>query len=324
MGILSLPEYVAGQGGGYSDRIDVGSGSGKPLGIEGIFEYDGFELNNRSSLDTYLVTQIDGLADPDIRDARDVNPGRHGETYFNAYYGGRTLVLTGKVRANTIFKLRDMQQALKDVFADISLERTLVIGAGSIAQAVQIDCKKSQPLVMAEIQNDFTYRRDFQLTLRASNPRFVSYVQETMSWTAAVPMSANQAVVVLTPINEGNFSAEPIIRIYGSLVAATTGGPAAILRSISSRNGVTKSKSLTLNAKPGTTLAVVSGNFLELDTARRTLTETASNGTVTNAFGQLDIASDWLELEPGVNQIELTPYAASQPQVVVLYRHTFL
>ena len=327
MGIVSLPANVVGLGGGYPDRIALGSGASRPFGVEGVFEYDGLTLNNRRWIDTYLITSIDGLSDADIRDTREVNPGRHGETAFAAYYGGRTIVLTGRIRAHTILKLRDMQQALRQTFAEIGEEKPLIISTGNALQAVQIHCKKSQPIAMSEVQSDFTHRRDFQLTLRASNPRFVSYVEQRVTWTASGAMTPGAAVAIFTLTNAGNFPAEPIFRIDGPVSAATTGGPAAILRARVDEAGVLTTKTLTINAKAGTTLAVASGNYLEIDTAKRTMVErvVATGALVANAFAQLDVTSDWLELAPGANAIELTVNgSASTPTVVARYRHTYL
>jgi hypothetical protein len=177
MGIISIPRFPVGLTSGYSDRIDISAQVGRPGGVESVFEFNGSYFNVRTWLDTFLITTIDGFADPDIRDSREVNPGRHGETYFNSYYGGRTLVLSGKLRAQTLGKMRNMQMGLKEIFGDISREYPLIIRTGDLHNDVMIYCKKSQPLVMSEVQQDFTFRRDFQITLRASNPYFFSVVE---------------------------------------------------------------------------------------------------------------------------------------------------
>lgn len=177
MGIISLPRFPIGLTSGYPDRIDLAEQVGRPGGVESVFEYRGAYFNVRRWLDTFLINTIDGFADPDIRDSREVNPGRDGETPFNAYYGGRTIVLSGKIRAHTLAKLRNMQMGLKEIFGDIKREYPLIVRTGDINKDVMIYCKKSQPIVMSEVQQDFTYRRDFQVTLRASNPYFFSVVE---------------------------------------------------------------------------------------------------------------------------------------------------
>lgn len=180
MGLISPRTFQAGLTGGYSDRIVVGTGPGRPGGVESVLEYNGALLNIRTWFDTFIVTQIEGLADADIRDTRQNNPGRHGETAFASYYGGRTIVITGKIRAQTLNKLRDMQTGLKQTFADLTAERPLYFRTGDPNRDVFIYCRKSQPIVMSEVQSDFTHRRDFQVTLRASNPRFLSYTESVV------------------------------------------------------------------------------------------------------------------------------------------------
>lgn len=324
MGLIALRPYVVGKGGGDPNRIDFGTGRAQPRGVESFLNYDGFLLNNRKLLDTYVITQIDGLADPDVRDSRDVNPGRHGETYFNAYYGGRTIALTGKIRANTIQKLRDMQMELRQAFSDLGDERPLIFGAEDASSAVYLNCKKSQPIAMSEVQADFTYRRDFQVTLRASNPRFLSYDQEWLTWRATTPLTPGRVVGVIKLTNDGNFGAEPVVQIDGPVLAAVNGGPALKLSAVQNIGGVITRRSFTINARPGTTIAVAKGHYLELDSARRTLVDVGLNRVKTNIFDQLDITSDWTEFPPGDSTIELTSYGPSQPTMLVRYRHTYL
>lgn len=324
MGLIALRPYVVGKGGGDPKHIDFGTGRAQPRGVESFLNYDGFLLNNRKFLDTYLVTSIDGLSDADVRDSRDINPGRHGETYFNAYYGGRTIVLTGKIRAHTIQKLRDMQQALRQAFSDLDDERPLIFGAEDANNSVYLNCKKSQPIAMSEVQQDFTYRRDFQVTLRASNPRFLSYDQEWLTWRATDPLTPGQAIGVVKLVNDGNFGAEPVVQIDGPVLAAVNGGPALKLSAVQNVGGVITRRSFTINAKSGTTTAIPKGHYLELDSAQRTLVEVGLRRVKTNIFDQLDISSDWAEFSPGESTIELKSYGPSQPTLLVRYRHTYL
>src|SRR4051812_30495910 len=119
-----------------------GTGLSGPRGIESVIEYNGLSLNVRSWVDTFLVTQIGGIDDADVRDNREVNPGYHGETAFPSYYGGRTITLSGKIYAKTLFKLRDMQQALRYAFSPIDAEQALVFRSNNPDTDAQIFCKK--------------------------------------------------------------------------------------------------------------------------------------------------------------------------------------
>ena len=114
--IATLLTSPVGLGTGAPDEGLPGTRLSGPRGIESVIEYNRLYMNVREWVDTYLVTTIGGLDDADIRDQREVNPGFHGETPFLSYYGGRTITLNGKVISKSLFKLRDMQQALRQSF----------------------------------------------------------------------------------------------------------------------------------------------------------------------------------------------------------------
>ena len=201
-GITPLPPAVIGLTTGIADRFLPGTGKSRPAGVEAYFEYNGATFNVRTWQDTFLITTIDGMADPDVRDTREVNPGRHGETAFDAYYGGRTIVLTGKMRAGNLNKLRDMQQGLKFIFGDIGKELPLYIRTNTPEKDVFIKCKKSQPIVMSETQQNFGYTRDFQITLRASDPFFLSYMEQRLVQSYATTLEEFSVPVAYDgPIN---------------------------------------------------------------------------------------------------------------------------
>lgn len=192
--ILSLPSAATGLVAGSVELALEGTGNSGPGGVESVFIYNGVYLNIREWIDTFLVTNIEGLADADVRDAREANPGRHGETYFESFYGGRTLTLSGKIRAHNINKLRDMEQGLRQAFNDIDTEKPLIIRNTNFGRDMMISCKKIQPVNIPERQDNFKFERDFQITLRASNPRFLStsrktttsslFIEDTFSETA--------------------------------------------------------------------------------------------------------------------------------------------
>lgn len=183
MSVLTLPIVFVGPTTGLTGQPVVGSGASIPPGIEAVLEYRGSYFNIRGWEDTYLIFEMDGLSDADIRDNREANPGTHGETAFEAFYGGRTITLTGRIRAHRLDKLRDMQQGLRQVFSDVNVEYPLVFTAGDPANDVMIYCKKSQPIAMREVQSNFGLTRDFMLTLRASNPRILSRFTSFGQWS---------------------------------------------------------------------------------------------------------------------------------------------
>lgn len=184
---LAIPPPAIGLGSGRSDQTVIGTGTSVPPGVDAIIEFNNLLMNNREWLDTYMITEIDGLGDADIRDDREVNPQAHGETFFESYYGGRTVTLTGKIRCFSLYKLRDMEQALRQAFADLSQERELIFHSQNPATDASLMCKKSAPLVMKEVQSSLNeFNRDFLVTLRASNPRFLSRLTSLVSKSLGV------------------------------------------------------------------------------------------------------------------------------------------
>jgi hypothetical protein len=177
LGLLPPP---SGLSSGSPGVAILGTGTSISPGVDSIIEFNNLMMNIRNNADAYIVNEVNGLEDADLRDDREVNPQAHGETYFDAFYGGRTITISGYIRAYTLNKLRDMQQALKQALADLSSEMPLIFhGYGDPTADVQIFCRKGAPLQMTEVQTDHNYfRRPFMITLRASNPRFLGMVDQ--------------------------------------------------------------------------------------------------------------------------------------------------
>lgn len=167
---LEIPE---GKGAGFAGQALPGTAESIPGGVENQLYYNGLEMNVLTNIDRYRIIEIGGLGDADIRDTRDNNPSSDGETAFNAYYGGRTITLTGRIEAHNLGKLRDMQEAMRGAFATLE-EQPLYFLTGDPTTNHYINCRKSQSLSMGEVQKDHDFYRDFLITLRASDPRFVS------------------------------------------------------------------------------------------------------------------------------------------------------
>lgn len=91
-----------------------------PRGEECVLEYNGFVFNDWRRADRICITKIGGLDDPDVIDSRDNNPDRDGETPFDAFYGGRTLTLTGYVTAGNLNTMRMLYSSLKDAFDNLT------------------------------------------------------------------------------------------------------------------------------------------------------------------------------------------------------------
>ena len=272
---ILLVSRATGLSGGDPELSLPGTGLSVPVGLEAIIEYNGLFFNDRSTVDKYRLLEIDGLADADIRDSRELNSGDHGETAFQSLYGGRTVTLSGRIEAYTLEKMRDMQQALHTAFNDLQ-DHQLVFRTGNFERDHKIVCRKSAPLAMREVQGDFRFFRDFLVTLRASDPRITSFRQIYDSQTFD---SGNR----LSLYNDGSYKAQPRIRVYGQ---------ASDIEIFNYSNN----DYMKINGQ------IPAGTYYEIDIANRTMRDAAGD----NKFNQLDFTSDWMELEPGENQIEIS------------------
>src|ERR1044072_4678330 len=98
-------------------RTHLPAVGGEPYrGIEAQFVYNGLVLNDRRSVDRFVINEVTGIDDADVRDAREDNPEADGESAFNSFYSGRTITLRGEIRAGNISRLREMQSDLKRAF----------------------------------------------------------------------------------------------------------------------------------------------------------------------------------------------------------------
>ena len=304
--ITSVPRLPYELGRGQPDEGFQGSGTAGPRGIESVIEYNGLFLNVRDWVDTYLVTTIGGLDDADIRDSREANPGYHGETAFMGYYGGRTITLTGKIYCKTIFKLRDMQQALRRSFAQLENDLPLIFRASDPTLDMMIYCRKSQAIQMADEQRTANhFERAFLVTLRASNPRFVSSLRIWNELTFVGKAAGSYDAIGFIITNEGNFSAQPLIELTGPFSSLTL------------TNEDNNNQMMRLVA------SIPAGETWVIDIEGRRMYRKSDNA---NRFMYLDVNSDWMELAPEKNHIRVTAagYSSTDSLVTFYHRHTFM
>lgn len=157
-----------------------GSMKSAPPGLEAVMEFNGLYFHDRSVVDKYRVKVMDGMQGADIRDNREANPSDHGETPFDNYLGGRTMLISGTVEAHNIGKLRDMQQALRTAMYSMT-ERPLIFHVGNTSRDVYINCRLVDKVSMPEKQDDTRTQRDFQFTLHATDPRYRSIFDRVYS-----------------------------------------------------------------------------------------------------------------------------------------------
>lgn len=265
-----------------------------PAGVDGIFVFNGLTLNDRSSADVYRIYKISGLYDSEIRDSREVNPSRHGETSYASYYSGKQITIEGVIRAGNLAKLRNMIASLQAAFADISQEYPLYFN-NTWGTSVYLNCKKVTPIEIEESFSNRRMERNFQITLRASDPLIYS-TTETTSYIVPTkgtvigrvyPRDLNVSYKEIAynldgifVVNNGTFNKYPKLRIYGAfsnpfIMNYTTG------------------QKIVIN------YSIASGDYIDYDLNNHTLVN--SNGV--SIISSLDISSDDLYLAPGSNSI---------------------
>lgn len=146
--------------------------------IESVIEYNGLLLNDQTkrSLQVspyywFRVTSVDGIWDEDIRTEVHELPHRHGTSSGDFYYSGKTIVISGEVRAVSLTTLRQAQRALQAAFYDLQPHQLLFTIWGETR--VYVTCRKNQKIDMPESQNrggSNPWVRAFTVQLYADDP----------------------------------------------------------------------------------------------------------------------------------------------------------
>lgn len=189
--ITPLSTVLAGLATGLPDISVTGTKQSGPTGIESIIEYKGpvpILLNVVDWVDTFLVGNIDGLDGADLRQSATPNPGEDGETPGETLWGGRTLVMSGDLLARTVWKMRDMSAGIRGSFySDVNSEYPLIFHALDPNNDLFISCKVNDKIRITDQQQaKGSSDRKWQISLRASNPRFLSVVQLSQSVTSTL------------------------------------------------------------------------------------------------------------------------------------------
>lgn len=261
-------------------------------GLEAKFTFNDLVLNDLSQPDRYRFSKIDGLYDADVRDQRDTNPSRHGETAYESFYAGRTLALHGTIHAGNLAKMRNMTYDLQDAFS--SLDESQMTISFTNETNTYINCGKNTTLDLAEIQESKKMQRNFLLALRASDPRFYSDPTQVISITPTYNTLRGRAYNIhfdreykgfplldqVTINNRGNASNFPDIKFSGALenfvlINYTTG------------------EQLVINAK------IPSSEYYYYDQNKSELTDFKG----VSRIGALEVDTSNISLAPGDNLI---------------------
>jgi hypothetical protein len=189
------------------DLFDIDSGV---LGLEAIWTWSGgFVLNDQSDIPEWVIVQrVTGLFDgPDHEAPADKRVGRIGENFRPASAGGKTIVIEGEARSESLAGLRSMCRAMRGAFSVTSVEGVMAIAPNAALGGPTggLNCRPIA-LQMDEVQATHAWRRPFILSLRASDPRV--YFPDL-----AVDESDASAAVVT---NDGSAPADPVVTITGA------------------------------------------------------------------------------------------------------------
>ena len=304
-GLIVLPLGTGGGGGGpvVPDAPWTYPGI---LGLEYEIEYNGLLFNEHlhygyvdnkaTASERYKITEIGGLDDGDVRDSRELYTMRDGEYVLPAFYGGRTITLTGYVQAKNLRRLREMANALRGGLNDISIERELIFraypAAGEHSGDLMLMARKSAPLQLKDDMDPQTgkFRMSFMATFRASDPVFRS--------ATATVTSLSLGSTTIT--NQGEWFDLPTITLIGPLTDPVV-------------YNVANGDLITLTG------TIAGGDTWTIDQKKRTITD--SGGA--SKFGNVDLtATTWVRIMPGDNIVNLDGSGAGSAQIS--WRHAWL
>jgi hypothetical protein len=275
------------------DRV-IGTGDSFPA-FPGLIEYNGIVLNHNAAFDYFHVNSVDGVDDADVRDIRSPKPNDDGEDAYGAPYGGRTLVINGEIRTYDVWKADDMRSALQRAFALTSIEKPMIFKLGSPHKDKFVMCKKSAKTEIPWQQPTRDMPRvPYMVTLRASDPRFLSFLRQSYTKSGLGPFSL---------LNEGNYYANTSIRFTGPFEELT----------------------LTRYYEESVQIVrvgpVAAEEYIVVDGV--SVTDHAGN----NAYHLYSDDSDKLTLGPGpaLNYLEVTGWMVTSPSsVIVQWRHSWV
>lgn len=300
--------------------------------LETPLQYNELALNDQSLRDFSSqgwwieITSIDGIWDADVRDDRQVLPNRSGEQSGQLYYAGKTITLTGTVRAHDIANLRAGQRALQVAFGDLGAHDLFFQAMGD-ANPLFITCKKNQPIQMPEAQSDAGIKRSFTVSLRADDPRAYSSFESSFNFTSDL-FGATKARRTYPRI--WDIAGKPNRRSYSPVVG---GGSSVVLFN----GGTAETYPLTILNGPMTNpviknlttgLQIVWSNFVL--NAGQTLVVDHYQGRIllnnqTEFYDGLDVInSDFWPLPPGPNGVTVDAFSfGSDAQATIYWRDAY-
>jgi hypothetical protein len=170
-------------------------------------------------------------------------------------------------------------------------------------RSVNVDAVYARGVATVDVQLSAADPRLYGLTQNSVSAGVAAGAAVGVTFNATAPFSFGGAIAPgsATVTNAGNFAEPFVMRIYGPCVDPV----------------VTRaSDSLALSF----TTTIADGNYLEVDTASRTV---KLNG-VTNQYSVLDGGSTWFDLVPGDNDLRLTRTGADVATLFVYFYNAYV
>lgn len=192
--------------------------------------YNGTALNTQywqTGTDGVAITRIEGWFDaPEIRDVRELNPGRDGELADNLFLGGRTIVMQGLITGSSYADLQAKKLLLSAKLIPSGIEYVLKLPLASNVSPSwthadsMTDFERVSARVIEGVQfgdNDGPLVQPWVVTLRASDPRVYADTLTTVTKTeAAVDVSQ------LSTTNAGTYPSPAVVK-YENSSGSTSG-----------------------------------------------------------------------------------------------------
>lgn len=214
--------------------------------------------------DTYPLMVIEGFAPPDSREDVSDKAIDHGAYVYAQYLQPRRITLQGFVIDNSPAAFQTKLDALVAAFYPVTAILPMVRKVpGRIQERVYCVPTKRNYNINLDFSLGYT---EWAVQLIAGDPRIYDDAESTLAGSGAA-------------VNAGNFPTEPSVTITGAANNPTI-------------TNVTTGEMLKVNVVMG------AGDELLIDFAQRTI---KLNGVT--AYGSMDLASVWWDLEPGNNDI---------------------
>jgi len=317
------------------------------------FNYNGLRINDMqevkdftNGLREWCISLTNMETDVEIRHTERPYAGNHGIFDSFSYFGKRIFTFEGDIIATSEAQICEAVNELKKAFTLPAVYNYNEDGYRTLSflcqngdpvegfpftfpvplfdneseMGYEVEAKILAPVKITKTFQ-LSHRRKFFIQLKAHDPRIYSRKQYEIyllrSWTAEgfkLPLnmdthSGNVGFVfqsyssdgITTLNNTGNFSIAPVIRIMGECINPII-------------------KNLTTGAEMKFNLTLAAGEFLDIDVYKQNIVD--NNGV--NRVSTLDINSQWIWIDTGINEIQFTDDVPStdlaETKAIIYYR----